>query len=410
MTLNKQWKNTSLGEIPADWSLQSLGSLLYINGRIGWKGLKISEYLKSGYAIINGEQINGERVTWKDVGRISQERYAESPEIMLKKDDILMTKDGTIGKIAYIDDLPEPATVASGIFVVRKNSDLLDQKYLWYYLKSHFFKHLIKYRTEGSVIPHLYQRDFVEMDIALPSMKEQKIISWILSSVDEKIRLLQKQNETMQSLAELLFKQWFVDEHSQSRHEEPLDKIADYLNGLACQKYPPKNEIDKLPVLKIKDLRNGFSEGSDWARSDVDPKYYVELGDVIFSWSGSLMIKIWDGQKCILNQHLFKVTSLKYPKWYYYLWTKHHLEKFISIADSKATTMGHIKREDITSSMVLVPSAKELKTMNEEMDPIFAKIILNYEQIKILGDLRRTMLPKLINGEIRLKRTATYGS
>ena len=90
-----------------------------------------------------------------------------------------------------------------------------------------------------------------------------------------------------------------------------MSSIATFMNGLACQKHPPLNDLDKLPVLKIRELSSGISETSDWATSQVKPDYLVEAGDVIFAWSASLMVKVWDGEKCVLNQHLFKVTSAR---------------------------------------------------------------------------------------------------
>jgi len=108
-----------------------------------------------------------------------------------------------------------------------------------------------------------------------------------------------------------------------------------------------QNDIDKLPVLKIKELTSGITENSDWATVNVKPEFIVKNGDVIFAWSASLMVKIWDGQNCILNQHLFKVISNYYPQWFYYFWCKQHLNEFIAKAESHATTMGHIKRGDL---------------------------------------------------------------
>ena len=155
-----------------------------------------------------------------------------------------------------------------------------------------------------------------------------------------------------------------------------------------------------MPVLKIKELSGGISENSDWATTDVKPEYIVENGDVIFAWSASLMVKVWDGEKCVLNQHLFKVTSDKYPKWFYLMWCKQHLADFISISSSHATTMGHIKRGDLDSAMVLVPSNSELLSMSERITPLLDKKIEIAKQIKTLEKLRDTLLPKLMDGEV----------
>ena len=154
----------------------SLGDYLYIKGRIGWKGLKKSEYLSdSDYRIINGESLTMSGIDWNKAGYISKERYDESPEIMLEVGDILLSKDGTIGKIGYVDELERPTTVASGIFVIRNlRKDVLSTHFVYYLLKSRLFKAFIASRTEGSVIPHLYQKDFVEFLFPLPPVDAMK--------------------------------------------------------------------------------------------------------------------------------------------------------------------------------------------------------------------------------------------
>lgn len=154
----------------------SLGDYLYIKGRIGWKGLKKSEYLSdSDYRIINGESLTMSGIDWNKAGYISKERYDESPEIMLGVGDILLSKDGTIGKIGYVDELERPTTVASGIFVIRNlRKDVLSTHFVYYLLKSRLFKAFIASRTEGSVIPHLYQKDFVEFLFPLPPIDIMK--------------------------------------------------------------------------------------------------------------------------------------------------------------------------------------------------------------------------------------------
>ncbi len=135
----------------------------------------------------------------------------------------------------------------------------------------------------------------------------------------------------------------------------PLDQIANYLNGLALQKFPPRGDGTDLPVIKIAQLRKGDAVDSGKCSSDLGEEYVIQDGDVLFSWSGSLLVDTWTGGRGALNQHLFKVTSGKYEKWFFYLWTKRHLDEFQAIAESKATTMGHIQRRHLSEAMVLVP-------------------------------------------------------
>ncbi len=309
------------------------------------------------------------------------------------------------GKTAYVDFLDdgEIGFGSTEFIVLREKKGKSDSHFLYYFALSPDFRDVAILSMTGSSGRQRVQIDVIKNHPFLfPPLPEQRAIASVLSSLDDKIDLLHRENKTLEAMAETLFRQWFIEEADEEWEESRLDKIASYLNGLPCQQYPPKNEFDKLPVLKIKELRSGFTDDSDWATIDVPSEYIVENGDVIFSWSGSLLIKIWDGDKCVLNQHLFKITSEIYPKWFYYFWIKHHLETFIAIAESKATTMGHIKRKDLSMAIVLVPPERVFEAMDKTMSPIIDKIIINNRHIHTLEKLRDTLLPKLMSGEVRV--------
>ena len=139
---------------------------------------------------------------------------------------------------------------------------------------------------------------------------------------------------------------------------------------------------------------------SELCSPNIKHEYIIRDGDVIFSWSGSLLVDIWCGGTCGLNQHLFKVTSDTYDKWFYYLWTAYHLDRFIAIAADKATTMGHIKRGELAKAEVLIPSEEDYKKINAVMNPIFELTIANRIETRKLAELRDELLPRLMNGEI----------
>ena len=141
-------KVTELGNFPSEWNIDVLENHVTIKGRIGWKGLKVSEYVDKGPYLVEGTKLKRDKVDWDSCPRVTQERYEESKDIMLRDGDILMTKDGTIGKLAYIDNLPNKATVGSHIFVIRNNSPKLDQRFLFYYFKSDVFKKIVESRIE----------------------------------------------------------------------------------------------------------------------------------------------------------------------------------------------------------------------------------------------------------------------
>lgn len=191
------------------------------------------------------------------------------------------------------------------------------------------------------------------------------------------------------------------DEVPDSWQEGSLLDIADYLNGLAMQKFRPKEGEQGLPVLKIKELRQGSCDpNSELCSPSIRPEYIVHDGDVIFSWSGSLLVDLWCGGTCGLNQHLFKVTSSKYDKWFYYAWTDHHLDKFAAIAAGMATTMGHIKREELAKAEVLIPSKADYDRIGGLLAPLYDLVIANRIEIRKLAALRDELLPQLMSGQI----------
>lgn len=309
------------------------------------------------------------------------------------------------GKICQAKGLKDGVGFGSTEFLVfRGKKNISDNDFVFYLSRWDEVREFAESNFEGTSGRQRVPKDcFDNLLLNVPPYSEQISIASILTSLDDKIDLLHRQNKTLEALAETIFRQWFVEGAKKEWEEKSLDEIADYLNGLACQKFPPQSEIEKLPVIKIKEMKNGFSENVDWATSDVPQEYIIETGDILFSWSGSLDVMIWAQGKGVLNQHLFKVTSEKYPKWFYYLATKFHLDEFTVIAESKTTTMGHIQRKHLSEAKMKVPSANELQEIDKVMNPLIEKIISNYKQIKTLTQLRDTLLPKLMSGEVRVE-------
>ena len=210
-------------------------------------------------------------------------------------------------------------------------------------------------------------------------------------------------NDNLQQQAKAIFSKEFLTLETLPIGWEraSLIDIADYLNGLAMQKYRPTADETGIPVLKIKELRQGCcDDNSELCSPNIKSEYIIHDGDVIFSWSGSLLVDFWCGGICGLNQHLFKVTSSNYDKWFYYSWTKHHLDRFVAVAADKATTMGHIKRDELAKAEVLIPNEADYKRIRTLLQPIYDLIITNRIENKRLAKIRDTLLPKLMSGEL----------
>lgn len=229
--------------------------------------------------------------------------------------------------------------------------------------------------------------------------KTQSLIADFFLSIDRKIEFNNQINDYLAQLLDARFEEMLKGADSWS--EASLLDIANYKNGLAMQKFRPETGDPGLPVLKIRELgQGGCGADSERCRSDIDETVTVHDGDLIFSWSGTLLLDYWAGGDAGLNQHLFKVTSDAYPSWFYYMWTKYHLRKFIAMAKDRATTMGHIKRSALADSKVLIPSQTSLDELTGSMQPIIDHIIVNKVESRKLGELRDALLPKLMSGEI----------
>lgn len=317
-------------------------------------------------------------------------------------------ENGKTAMVNILDD-NEIGFGSTEYIVFRAKNNITDPYFIYYLVTSDCIRNPAIKSMVGSSGHQRVQTDVVaNLSIKLPPLPTQQKIAAILSSLDDKIELNNKINTNLEQQAQALFKNWFVDfEPFGGKMPEEwkvgkLSDIADYLNGLAMQKFRPLEDEEGLPVLKIKELRQGcYDESSELCSpSKVRPEYIIHDGDVIFSWSGSLLVDIWCGGTCGLNQHLFKVTSQTYEKWFYYLWTKHHLDKFIFLAADKATTMGHIKREELDKAEVVIPDDKTYQNLTSVIKPFIDEIINNRIENRKLSQIRDGLLPKLMNGEI----------
>jgi type I restriction enzyme S subunit len=347
--------------------------------------------------------------------------------------DVLLTVEAPLGEVAQLGQ--EKIALAQRVVTLRGKNGLLDSTYLLYLLQSEEMQDQLRSRATGTTVLGIKQSELRKISITVPPISVQKSASAILKALDDRITLLRETNATLEAIAQALFKSWFVDfdpvrakmegrvpegmddataalfpdsfeetelgEVPRGWVAQSLDDIANYLNGLALQKFPPTG-VDDLPVIKIAQLRKGDTVGADKASRCIKSEYIIQDGDVLFSWSGSLEVEIWCGGEGALNQHLFKVTSTKYPKWFFFLWTKHHLAHFRQVAASKATTMGHIQRSHLSEAKGIVPSADVLLAADQVLRPIIDRIVECSMQAAKLSELRDTLLPRLISGQLRL--------
>lgn len=304
-----------------------------------------------------------------------------------------------------VKNQPDNFLVSTGFVVIDVDNNKAVPDYIYYILNQQEITEHLQDIAEQSVstYPSIKPSDIENLEVIMPDIDTQKRIVSILDTIDRKITQNEKINNNLEEKAKAIFSNEFLTLETlpDGWNQASLIDIADYLNGLAMQKYRPTANETGIPVLKIKELRQTCcDDNSELCSPNIKSEYIIQDGDVIFSWSGSLLVDFWCGGICGLNQHLFKVTSYKYNKWFYYAWTKHHLDRFIAVAADKATTMGHIKRDELAKAKVLIPNEADYQRIGALLQPIYDLIISNRIENNKLSSLRDTLLPKLISGEI----------
>jgi type I restriction enzyme S subunit len=190
---SKKYKKTDVGMIPSDWEVKNLSDNFTLKARIGWQGLTTAEYLETGdFGLVTGTDFKNGYIDWDNCVYVEKNRFIQDKNIQLKIRDVLVTKDGTIGKVAFVDRLPNPTTLNSGVFVVRPKNENINNRFFYYLLMSSYFDIFLAKITAGSTITHLYQKDFVTFNFAAPTLAEQTLIANALSDADALISSLEQ--------------------------------------------------------------------------------------------------------------------------------------------------------------------------------------------------------------------------
>lgn len=393
----------------------NLGKDLYLKGRIGWRGLSKDEYLvHSDYRIINATALMDGYVDWKNCGFISKERYYESDEIMLQEGDLLISKDGTIGKIGYVKNMPSFCTVASGIFVLRNTiPDRLNFDYLYHILKSEIFKNFIhRNKAQGSTIPHLYQRDLINFEIDLPDINEQEKIANLLNNYDLKIENLNKINNEILNHAKRVFDYWFMQfdfDYEGKPYKSNGNKMVwneelskDIPLGWEVKKLSeiigktPQIQSIKAPDYKMVGKYPIIDQASDYITGRTDEDYCVfdnkdgcvVFGDVTtyFKFVNFSFAKGTDGTKII-----FAKDGRIPPLLLYFL-----------IKDAKLPNIGFARHfMYLKEYPVLVPPIELCRKFQEKFDKELSLFRNNISLIYELEKTKNYLLPLLVSGKIK---------
>ena len=423
-----------------DWPLTPIGDVIQLLTGYPFTSAMYVEH-PDAPRLLRGDNIAQGVLRWEGAKRWPQELTDHFQLYWLREDDVVIAMDRPwieAGlKFASVRESDTPALLVQRVARLR-GSDRLQSRFLRYLIASHSFAEYVLAIQTGTAVPHISAQQIKEFEVALPPLAEQRAIADILGALDDKIEQNRRTARALERLARAIFRAWFVDFEPvkakaagaasfpsmpksvfdalpthfvdseigpapEGWELKPITTLATFLNGLALQKNPPRRDGEDLPVIKIAQLRKGSIEGAAWANSDVAEQYVIGDGDVLFSWSGTLEAAFWFGGKGALNQHLFKVTSSRFPSWFCFHWIRQHLPWFRAIAASKATTMGHIKRGHLQEALVVVPPNEILHEANEvigSMYDLFGQLMIESRKLAAMRDV---LLPKLLSGEVRVR-------
>ena len=379
--------------------------------------LRISDISDDGILLDNDKK----SVTGKDV-----DKY------ILEENDIVFARTGNSTGRAYLYDSTDGILAFAG-FLIKYQLDAtkVNPKFIRYFTISEYYKQWVKNLSVGSTRGNISAQTFADCPILLPSREQQNCTVNILSSLDRKIELNRAINQNLEAMAKQLYDYWFVQFDFPNEEGKPykssggkmkwdnklnrnipkdwhcgnLFEIAAFTNGLACQKYRPQKGEKPLPVIKIREMHDGITSDTEKITPNIPEKVKVYNGDVLFSWSASLEVKLWAYGLGGLNQHIFKVSSANgFPKSFYYFQLLDYVDVFKKVAEARKTTMGHITQDHLQQSTIAVPDNKNITDKFELMvSPIFKQLIRLQEEISSLTKQRDELLPLLMNGQITIE-------
>ena len=387
------------------WEQRKLSEISTMHARIGWQNLRTSEFLDSGdYMLITGTDFNDGAINYSTCHYVERERYEQDKHIQIKNGSILITKDGTLGKVAYVQGLSMPATLNAGVFNVEiKNKTEVDNKYLFQYIKAPFLMNYVNKKATGGTIKHLNQNILIDFIILMPSKVEQEAIGNYFEQLDHLITLHQHKLEKLKNIKNSMLEKMFPKNYkdvpeirfsgfTEAWEQRKLGEIATFINGRAY------SQDELLSCGKYKVLRVGnFYTNESWYYSDMelDDKYYVENGDLLYTWSATFGPHIWRGDKVIYHYHIWKIELSKVLEKSFALQLLEQ-DKQAILSDKNGSTMVHITKVGMEGKKVLLPpNIDEQAKIGEYFSTLNHLITLHQRKLEKLQNIKKSCLEKM---------------
>ena len=409
------YKMTEVGVIPEDWEVKNVSESCLIKARIGWQGLKKSEYMSSGdYLLITGTDFDNGQVNWKSCAYVSKARYEQDSNIKIRPQDILISKDGTIGKVAYLGMIPKAGTLNSGIFVIRANDRKIDQVFLSKIFMSFYFEEFLNRLVAGSTINHLYQKDFVKFCFPLPNSEEQVAIAAAFSDVDSLISALTKKIEKKKAIKQGLMQQLLTGKKRLSGFNDKwksmlLGDIAEVKDGThQTPQYvksggKPFYSVENVTADDFKNVKHISLE----EHKALTSNYRIEKGDVLMTRIGSIgccKYVDWDVDASFyVSLALLKINEKYDSKFISYLSNIKSFKEEVMLNSLVFAIPQKINLGNISLIKVYIPTSKAEQTaIANILSDCDSEIAALEEKRDKYKEIKQGMMQQLLTGKIRL--------
>ena len=433
--ISKGFKETDIGLIPEDWDVKELNFFLDL---LTYGFTNPMPTVEDGPYLITAKNVNNGKIMYSECRRTTEDAFNNllTDKSRPKLKDILVTKDGTLGRIGFVDKFN--CCINQSVALLRPNNRIIP-KFLKYLLESPYYQSKMKLDARGTTIQHIQITVLKKMEVAIPPKSEQKKILNIISKLDDKINLNQQMNQTLEKISQVIFEYWFMhfefpDDNGlpykssggemvdSDLGEIPLgwdvkklkkciDIIIDH-RGKTPTKLGFKWSSKGFRALSAKNIKNGKIVNEKSIRFVEDKLYFkwmknpIQREDILLTSEAPLgEIISWDyDEKIVLSQRLFGIRAdqnVIYPK-YLYCFMNSSLFKYELKSRATGSTVQGIRQAELLKTNILVPPLELTYNFQKLIKPIFNKITSNEKESKSLSQIRDSLLPKLMSGKIRV--------
>ena len=380
-----------------EWEEKKLNELTTMHARIGWQNLRTSEFLDSGdYMLITGTDFNDGSINYSTCHYVEKERYDQDKNIQIHNGSILITKDGTLGKVAYVQGLSMPATLNAGVFNVEiKDKNATDEKYLFQYLKAPFLMDYVSKKATGGTIKHLNQSILVDFPVVMPSLSEQQKIGSYFRQLDRLITLYQRKYNKLTSVKKSMLQKMFPA----SGQTVPALRFAGF--------------TDKWEVRKVKEvcsISTGKSNTQDHVENGKYP-FYVRSPIIERSnrylFDEEAVLTVGDGVgtgkvfhyvngKYDLHQRVYRMFDFSddiTAKYFFYYFSNHFYDRVMAM--TAKTSVDSVRYEMIADMDIAMPIVSEQKLIANYFRQLDHLIALHQQELQKLQNLKKACLKKM---------------